>query len=84
MISALTELKEQAEKVIEKKPKKNSHFDAQSFSSMDRMSRKSSMSSLWYRTIRNERGNKIRYTFELDGNDATPMIIDGATKKFSR
>ncbi|EDV08351.1 vacuolar assembly protein VPS39 [Saccharomyces cerevisiae RM11-1a] len=81
MISALTELKEQAEKVIEKKPKKNSHFDAQSFSSMDRMSRKSSMSSLWYRTIRNERGNKIRYTFELDGNDATPMIIDGATKK---
>ena len=32
MISALTELKEQAEKVIEKKPKKNSHFDAQSFS----------------------------------------------------
>ena len=51
MISALTELKEQAEKVLEKNPKKYSRNDAQSLSSMDRMSRKSSMSSLWYLSL---------------------------------
>ncbi|CAI4057579.1 Vam6p SKDI_04G1680 [Saccharomyces kudriavzevii IFO 1802] len=84
MISALTALRDQAEKIIEKSPKKHNRYDIQSLSSMDRMSRKSSVSSLWYRSIGNERGNKIRYIFELEGEDTTPMIIDGTTKKLFR
>ncbi|CAI1934501.1 hypothetical protein SEUBUCD646_0D01690 [Saccharomyces eubayanus] len=81
MISALTELMNQTEKTVEKSPKKHHRDDTQSFSSMDRMSRKSSVSSIWYRGISSDRCNKIRYIFELEGDDPAPLIIDGTTKK---
>ncbi|EJS44373.1 vam6p [Saccharomyces arboricola H-6] len=82
MMSALTELGNQAEKIIEKSPKKFDRNDIQSLSSLDRMSRKSSVSSLWYKTIRHEGSNKIRYIFELEDDSTTPIIIDGTSKKF--